>query len=124
MSVNKKYTLAERRENELKHLARFKTADFSGADIDEARRNMNSYYRLCALCERNAELENDERFCNRWSTKQSEEKEGRWFERLNKTFQETYGLELVYCGCMPSIGRKVENGAFIDEIGTWFYERS
>lgn len=117
-----KMTIAELRERELTRLVSFKTNNPTNEDFNEARRNMNSFYRLCGLCERNLYLANDERTCNRFSTKQSEEREDRWYKRLNKVFHETYGLNLVYCGYCPSIGVKDEHRGFYEKITRFFYQ--
>ena len=132
-----KWTTAQLREKELKRLVSFKTDDPTEADFAEARRNMNSYYRLCGLAETNLYLANDERTCNRESTKRSEEqkpkaqiapkvrrseeRESKWYNRLDKTFNDTYGLRLVYCGYFPSIGTLDERGGFSGKISTYFY---
>ena len=118
----KKLTVAEMREKELERLIAFKTSTPTEADRVEARRMMNSFYRLCGLCERNLYLTEDERTCNRRSTKESEEREARWFHRLNDEFKKVYGLELDYGGYMPSIGIKNEHGGFADKISRYFYQ--
>ena len=45
----KKLTIAERREKELDILISYKTSNPTPADYKEARKIMNSYYRLCGL---------------------------------------------------------------------------
>ena len=117
----RKLTVAELRRNELNNLVKFKTENPTLEDYKEARINMNSFYRLCGLCERNLYLENNENTCNRKSTEKSEEREEKWFARLNKIFSETYGLNLVYCGYCPSIGTINENGGFSEKITRHFY---
>ena len=117
-----KMTIAQMREKELHRLAAYKNAEPSGEDIAEARKIMNSYYRLCGLCERNLNLANDARWHDKPYTKQSEAREQKWFERLDKQFNELYGLRLNYCGYMPSIGTLDENHCFCDKISTFFYE--
>ncbi len=118
-----KRTIAELREKELETLVKYKTENPTDADFLEARKNMNSFYRLCGLCERNWYLANDEPTCNRKSTIASEEREEKWYKRLNKTFSKVYGLELVYCGYCPSIGRNDECGGFHEKIHTYFYNK-
>lgn len=118
----KKMTIAEMRERELHRLVSFKTSDPTAEDIAEARRMMNSFYRLCGLAERNLYLANNERTCNSRYTAQSEEKESRWHERLDKEFARVYGLRLVYCGYMPSIGTLTEGRGFAEKISRYFYE--
>ena len=117
-----KPTIAEMREKELARLVAFKTDAPTETDYAEARRNMNSFYRLCGLAERNMYLANDERTCNLKSTERSEARESAWHERLDKVFNDTYGLRLVYCGFMPSIGTKGEHGSFAEKISRFFYE--
>ena len=117
----RKLTVAERREKELDNLVKFKTENPMPEDYKEARTNMNSFYRLCGLCERNLYLTNNENTCNLKSTKKSEEREQKWIDRLNKTFFDTYGLKLVYCGYCPSIGIVDENGGFSEKITRYFY---
>jgi len=110
------------REAEVLKLARFKNAEPTAEDIAEARRNMNSFYRLCGLAERNLYLSNDERTANRRSTAESEAKEERWYARLDKVFSDVYGLRLVYCGYMPSIGvRTLPGYGFAEKIERHFY---
>lgn len=115
-------TVHEQREIELRRLARFKREDPTDEDIAEARSLMNSFYRLCGLCERNVRLANTESTWNLRSTKRSEERERRWYERLNAKFQDLYGLCLTYCGYMPSIGIKSQGGGFAEKISRHFYD--
>lgn len=115
-------TIAQLREREVRRLAEFKRKNPTDGDIAEARRNMNSFYRLCGLCERNLYLSNDEHTANRASTRRSEEREDQWHKRLDKVFKDTYGLRLVYCGYAPSIGVKVEHGGFSEKIYRYFYD--
>ena len=114
-------TIVQLREREVNRLAHFKTAEPTDADYEEARKNMNSFYRLCGLCETNLYLSNDERTANRASTHASEEREERWHKRLDGIFKNTYGLRLVYCGYCPSIGVKHEHGGFSEKINRYFY---
>lgn len=119
----RKKSIAELREQEVVRLAEYRSADPSDADICEARRLMNSFYRLCGLCERNLYLANDDRTHNLKSTKKSEEREERWRDRLNAEFESFAGLRLVYCGYMPSIGVVHKpGGGFSEKITRWFYE--
>jgi hypothetical protein len=115
------WTIAQLREREVKKLASFKNPDPTEEDIQEARKNMNSYYRLCGLSETNLYLSNDERTCNSTYTKKSEDRETKWHKRLDKVFKDTYGLRLVYCGYFPSIGELGEHNGFSPKIGTFFY---
>ena len=117
-----KMSIAELREAEVRKLAAMGCPEPSEGDVAEARRLMNSFYRLCGLCERNLYLANDARTCNRRSTKQSEEKEHKWWKRLDAAFTKKYGLQLVYCGYCPSIGTVGEHHAFSEKITRWFYQ--
>lgn len=116
-----KMTIAQLREKQVERLALLKTSNPTEEDYNEARRNMNSFYRLCGLCETNLNLANNERRCNSLYAKISELRENLWYQRLNKIFRDTYNLNLVYCGYMPSIGVKNENGGFSERISTYFY---
>lgn len=51
-----KMTIAQLREREIERLVTFKTSNPTEQDYNEARRNMNSFYRLCGLCETNLNL--------------------------------------------------------------------
>lgn len=117
----KKMTIAELREKQIEELVLYKTASPTEADYKEARHIMNSFYRLCGLCEKNVYLSNDERTCNLKSTQESEERESKWYDRLNKVFSEVYGLQLVYCSYYPLIGVKDSHGAFTEKIYSYFY---
>ena len=118
----RKLTIAQQRERELQRLVGYKTSNPSASDINEARRLMNSLYRLCGLCEKNLWLENTERTCNLKSTQASEERERRWWQRLDKDFKEIYGLRLVYCGYMPSVVKECEHGGVSNAVSLFFYE--
>lgn len=101
-----KLTIAQLREKEINRLVAYKTSDLTQADYDEARQIMNSFYRLCGLADRNLYLANDERTCNSAYTKANEDREMRWYERLRKRFEDTYGLTLFYTNWLPSIGKR------------------
>lgn len=116
-------TIAQLREREVEKLARFHSEAYTEKDMDTARRLMNSFYRLCGLCERNLYLANDERTCNRASTKASEDRESKWTARLSRQFKEFAGLELFYSGYCPSIGIiHRPSGACYERINRWFYQ--
>lgn len=116
-------TIHELREREIYRLAKYKNSDPTPADIDEARRNMNSFYRLCALGDRVAELSNDARTCNRWSTKREAEREYKWFTRLDKVFRNTYNLEIHSAGPAYCIAQTVnESGAIAERISLYYYD--
>ena len=114
-------TIAQIREKEVDKLAHIKSANPTEEDFREARKIMNSYYRLCGLCESNLYMANDERKANSRFCKESEAREDRWYKRLDKLFSELYGLRLVYCGYYPSIGHLLEHGGFSQKINTVFY---
>lgn len=114
-------TIAQCREREVYRLAELYNPDPGPEDIDKARRLMNSYYRLCGLCDRNLYLSNEECTCNKLSTKRSEQRETNWHERLNKEFEEFAGVSLVYCSWYPSIGYKSKYGGFERKIHAYFY---
>lgn len=116
-------TIAQLREREIDRLVAYKTDNPTDADYREAHRMMNSFYRLCGLCERNLYLANDERTCNSRYTKESEDKEERWYKRLGKQFKEIYNLDLYYAGYCPSIGvREFPGGGCSERIYRWFYK--
>ena len=115
-------TIAELRRREVRRLAEFKSPEPTEADVDEARRLMNSFYRLCGLSETNLEMANDSTIYNAKRLAKSEERESRWYERLNAEFKKLYGLRLVYCGYAPSIGTVGENGSFSEKITRYFYD--
>lgn len=119
-----KMTIAQLRERELNKLVELKTDDPTEEDYDEARRNMNSYYRLCGLCERNLYMQNDERWCNTRRAAEEEQREEKWYKRLNKTFKETYGVVLAYSGYFPSIVYEGSKPGCIGAtaISTFFYD--
>lgn len=110
-------TVAEMRKREVRRLAEFNR----DVDFENASRLMNSFYRLCGLCERNLELANDSEIYNPVALAKSEERESRWYDRLNAQFEKFYGLQLVYCGYMPSIGIVNENGGFTEKVNRFFY---
>lgn len=123
MSRTRKPTIAELREREAYHLAKYKSPAPTPADIDEARRNMNSFYRLCALGNRVAELSNNARTCNRESTKREADREYKWFLRLDNTFKKVYNLEIHSAGPAYCIAQTVNtSGAIAERINLYFYE--
>lgn len=115
-------TIAQYRERELSRLVSWKTDKPQENDFDEARRMMNSFYRLCGLLEKCSILENDSRRCNSWYTQKESERACKWLHRLDNDFNRVYGLRLVCCGIYPSIGIIKEHGAFAEKISTFFYE--
>lgn len=118
-----KMSIAQLREKELERLVSYKTNNPTDNDFSEARKIMNSFYRLCGLCETNLYLSNDARTCNSTYTAKSEERERVWYERLKKQFQDTYGLSLCYIGYCPSIGvKQYPSGGFAEKISRYFYQ--
>ena len=101
-----KKTIAQLREDAVYKLAKRKIAEPTEQDIADAKRTMSSFYRLCGLDEQLLYLENDERMCDRWSTKKKSEQRDRWYERLNKIFKEEYNAQLEYFGYCPTICAK------------------
>lgn len=95
-------TIAELRRKSAYTLAERKDSQPNDAQIQAATRLMNSYYRLCGLCDRLLYLENDKRTCNRHSTKRAEERREKWSNRLNKQLSE-YNACLEYFGHLPTI---------------------
>lgn len=117
----RKPTIAEKRAREVWHLASFKNPEPTEADIVEAKRFMNSFYRLCALSKDNSEYENIESCCNSGWLKLNEQKEMKWAERLDEQCQKTWGLRVhqIY-STHWDIG-KLDGTAFQPMIGLYFY---
>jgi len=113
----RKKTIHELRERELKVLVSL-NPELGSA---HARKLMNSFYRLCGLSWSNLEYDNDETRYNAKQSRLREDRETRWYDRLNGEFKK-YGLQLKYCGCMPAIGTVNENGAFTEVIERYFYD--
>jgi len=112
-------TIAQRRERELERLVRYKTDNPTEADYQQARRMMNSFYRLCALDYRVCELENDAATANRASTRRESDRAYKWYKRLDAQFRDVYGLFLEYSGVCPHIVQR-QGGA--DAVNRYFYE--
>lgn len=109
----KKLTVAERREREL----RFAAERYS-IPYDKLKHLMNRFYRLNGALERLSYLENDERTCNRRSTKELSESTDRRSEKLNADL-EKYGLCLDYFGHLATICEKGTTRTAIEAI---YYE--
>lgn len=114
-------TIAQMRERDVYRLAEMHNNKPTENDIQEARRLFNSYYRLCGLSETNLYLQNDSKRHDTYYAKQSEEKERKWYDRLDAEFNKFAGLRLVYCGYYPSIGHKIERGGFADVFYPHFH---
>lgn len=118
----RKMSIAELREKEVYRLASYRENEPSAEIIADARKIMNSFYRLCGLCEKNLYLANDERTCNSRYCKESEKREEQWVKRIDK-WLEPYGLTLFFCGYCPSIGTvEKESGGCSEKITRWFYD--
>lgn len=107
---------------ELRKMEALKLAELGDGNIDKAVSLMNSFYRFCGLDERCFYAENDERRYNSAYTRNMIERRDKWLEKLSRRFAE-YGLKLVYCGYLPSIGIVYpESGGFSEKINRWFYD--
>ena len=115
----RKATIHELRERELRSLI----ARNPELGTAHAKKLMNSFYRLCGLSWSNLEYDNDETRYNAKQSRLREERENRWYDRLNGDFKKAYGLQLKYCGCMPAIGLVDKaSGAFTEVIERHFYD--
>ena len=65
-------------------------------------KSKNAYYRLCGLEERLLYLENNEKTCNSYYTKELQKQEERAIERVKKYFEE-FDATLVWFGYLPTI---------------------
>ena len=92
-----KTTIAEKRAKAVIELANRTTGN-----IENARKAMNAYYRLCGIEERLLYLENDSRTHDTRYTKQLQEQEERAIERVKKYFEE-FNATLVWFGYLPTI---------------------
>lgn len=114
-------SISEMRTHDVHALAKLADGGETEENINKARRLMNSYYRLCGLCETNLYLTNNERTCDRESTRESEERENKWYKRLAKQFEEFCGYTLKYCGYYPNICHTDERGCVFDVLEPHFY---
>lgn len=118
-----KMTIAQMREREVRRLAEYHADVPTKEDLNEARRLMNSFYRLCGLAETNLYLANDPEKYSPKRLKASEEKESRWYDRLSKEFEKFAGLRLFYAGYCPSIGTvHPVTGTCTEKISRFFYQ--
>ena len=97
-----KLTIAQEREKALDRLVALKTDNPTGTDYQEAKKLMTSFYRLYNLAKRNFNYANNTRYYKTKQAIESNEKEKRWFKRLNQAFK-PYGLMLDYPGAYPEI---------------------
>ena len=79
----RKPTVHELRESELKVLI----ARNPELGTAHAKKLMNSFYRLCGLSWSNLEYDNDETRYNAKQSRLREERENRWYDRLNGEFK-------------------------------------
>ena len=93
----RKPTIAEKRAKAIIELANRTTGN-----IENARKAMNAYYRLCGLEERLLYLENDEKTHNTRYTKRLQEQEERAIVRVKKYFEE-FNATLIWFGYLPTI---------------------
>ena len=114
-------TIAQMRERELGRLVRYKTDNPTEADYQQARRMMNSFYRLCGLCDREAELSNTWPDANTKRVKAMGERMMKWIDRLDAEFQEVYGLQFDFCGHLPHIVKQGNRGG-ADAVQRFFYD--
>lgn len=98
-------TIAQLRKKSAIDLAERKASRPSAEEIAKATSIMNNYYRLCGLDERLLYLESNERTYNSRFMKELEEKQKKWYKRLNAQFNE-YSAELIYFGYFPTICAK------------------
>ena len=92
-----KTTIAEKRAKAVIELA-----NRTNGNIENARKAMNAYYRLCGLEERLLYLENNEKTCNSYYTKELQKQEERAIERVKKYFEE-FTATLIWFGYLPTI---------------------
>lgn len=119
----RKWTIAELRERDVERLAKRSAKEGMEA---EARKALNSYYRLAAFSIYKFEIENNERSYTR-ALKSGylaamEEREERWIARLNE-YLKPFNCEVTWTGLYPSL---VVFGKYhrIDEVVTngYFYD--
>ena len=110
----RKLTIAEKRERELRY-----AVEKYNIEYDACKSLMNRFYRLNADLERLSHLENDERTCNRLSTKKLSESTDRRSKKLNSDFCK-YCLCLDYFGHLATI---CEKGTTRTAIEGFYYDR-
>ena len=93
----RKPTIAEKRAKAIIELANRTTGN-----IENAKKAMNAYYRLCGLEERLLYLENNEKTHNSYYTKKLQKQEERAIERVRKYFKE-FDAVLIWFGYLPTI---------------------
>lgn len=105
-------TIREKREKELKNFVANYNIDYA-----VAKTLINSFYRFCGLEETLLYRENDERLCNSYYTKQLQEKEARWIDRLQAQLAQ-YNLKMIWFGYLPTI---CEIGTTKTALERYFY---
>lgn len=98
--IMRKLTIAEKRERELR-----RAIEAYNIDYDAAKHLMNRFYRLNADLDRLSYLENEERTCNRKSTKDLSLSCDKRIDKLNKDL-EPYGLALDSFSHLMTIVKK------------------
>jgi hypothetical protein len=96
-------SIAQIRERNVLRLAELHNENPTDADILEAKRLMNSYYRLVGLSESNLYRSNNEWTCNSRYTAEQEDRELRWYKRLSEEFTDFCGAKLRYYSYFPTI---------------------
>ena len=108
-------TIAEWRQKEVETLHARNTA----VSIEDARKALNSYYRLCAFSERIFYINNDEalytRYTRRGRLEAMEARETAWIKRLNNYLMPCGGC-VAYTGLYPSIVVKGDNGCIENTV--------
>lgn len=118
----KRKSIAERRAEAIYALAKRKTENPSTQDITDARRVMNSFYRLCGLTDRLLILENEEETCNLRSTRQMDARRQAWYDRLKGIFEAEYNATFICYGYLPTICEVDEKGRGKDLEIRHFYQ--
>lgn len=109
------------REMELENLVRRGLGGNDPSCYNQARKLMHKFYNLCRLSETNMIRTNIDRYKGKWYTKKLERKEAKIFHKLNKTFNDHYGLNLFYIGYMPAIGEyNSDLGFYFEKIKRYF----
>jgi hypothetical protein len=108
----RKLTIAEKREKELR-----RATETYNIEYDVAKKLMNRFYRLNADLDRLSYLENEERTCNRKSTKDLSLSCDKRIDKLNKDL-ESYGLALDSFSHLITI---VEKGTTRTAIDSFYY---
>lgn len=115
-----KKTIAQEREENILKLAERRSKNPTESDIDEARRILNSCYRLNGLENRLLILTNDFATANlRWVQKE-EERSLKWIGRLNK-WLEPYKCKIQASGGYVRIVEEVNEFGGINDLYLMVY---